>query len=171
MYKQERFHTIPDTADNDLTAPTAHWAVKNDSRMIWQQGHAERWEKNPNKWTNDEWANGEVDQLAGRARGEEYSNVQNQANAIHFRLACTIQVITSTGSTAGWISKRLQKLLMMERGMSALQKATQMTDEAMKLLDDNATLQGAKHFRATIRGVASSDRLGGIQVPFAVALP
>ena len=49
MYKQERFHTIPDTADNDLTVPTAHWAKKNDSRMIWQQGHAERWKKDPNK--------------------------------------------------------------------------------------------------------------------------
>ena len=32
----------------------------------------------------------------------------------------------------------------------ALQKATQMTDEAMKLLDDEATLQGAKHFGATM---------------------
>ena len=49
MYKQERYHTIPDTADNDLTVPTAHWAKRNDSRLIWQQGHAERREKDPNK--------------------------------------------------------------------------------------------------------------------------
>ena len=34
--------------------------------------------------------------------------------------------------------------------MPALQKATQMTDEAMNLLDDEATLQGAKHFGATM---------------------
>ena len=67
MYKQERYHTIPDTADNDLTVPTAHWAKKNDSRLIWQQGHAERREKDPNKWTNDEWANGELDRLIERA--------------------------------------------------------------------------------------------------------
>ena len=38
----------------------------------------------------------------------------------------------------------------MERGMPALQKATQMTDESMKLLNDEATLQGAKQFRATM---------------------
>ena len=68
MNKQERFHTIPDTADttdNDFTIPTAHWAKKNDSQLIWQQGHAERREKDPNKWTNDKWANGEADRLAG----------------------------------------------------------------------------------------------------------
>ena len=96
MYKQERYHTIPDTADNDLTVPTAHWAKKNDNRFIWQQGHAERREKDPNKWRNDEWENGEVDRLAGRAWGEEFSHVQNQANAIRFRHAGDIQVITST---------------------------------------------------------------------------
>ena len=45
FYKQEHYHTIPDTADNDLTIPTAHWARKNDSGLIWQQGHAERREK------------------------------------------------------------------------------------------------------------------------------
>ena len=49
MFKQERLHTIPETADNDLTVPTAHWAKKNDSRLIWQQGHTERQEKDPNK--------------------------------------------------------------------------------------------------------------------------
>ena len=54
MYKQERYHTIPDTVDNDLTVPTAHWAKKNDSKLIWQQGHTERQEKDPKKWTNDE---------------------------------------------------------------------------------------------------------------------
>ena len=106
MYKQERYHTIPDTADNDLTIPTAHWAKKNESRLIWQQGHAERREKDPNKLTNDEWANGEVDQLAGRAWGEEFSHMQNQVNAIRFRHAGDIQVITSTGSIVGRILKR-----------------------------------------------------------------
>ena len=65
LNKQERYHTIPDTADNDFTIPTAHWAKKNDSRLIWQQGHAERRGKDPNKWTNDKWANGEADRLAG----------------------------------------------------------------------------------------------------------
>ena len=49
MYKQERYHTIPDTADNDLTVPTSHWAKKNDSRLIWQQGHTQRREKDLNK--------------------------------------------------------------------------------------------------------------------------
>ena len=65
LYKQERYHTIPDTADNNFTIPTAHWAEKNDSRLIWQLGHAERQEKDPNKWTNDKCANGEADRLAG----------------------------------------------------------------------------------------------------------
>ena len=58
MYKQERYHTIPDTADNDLAIPTAHWVKKNNSRLIWQQGHAEWREQDATKWTNDEWANG-----------------------------------------------------------------------------------------------------------------
>ena len=136
MYKQERYHTIPDTADNDLTVPTAHWAKKNDSRLIWQQGHTERREKDPNKWTNDEWANGEVDRLAGRAWGDKFRHVQNQANAIRYWHTGDIQVITSTGSIAGQISKRLSEILTTERGMPALQKATQMTDKAMKLLND-----------------------------------
>ena len=34
--------------------------------------------------------------------------------------------------------------------MPALQKANQMTDEAMTFLDDEATLRGAKHFGATM---------------------
>ena len=85
--------------------------------------------------------------------GRRISHVQNQANAIHFRHTGDIQVITSTGSIAGRISKRLPELLTMERGMPALQKATQMTDEAMKLLDDEATLHGAKHFGATMYSV------------------
>ena len=38
--------------------------------------------------------------------------------------------------------------------MSALQKATQMTDKAMKLLDDEATLRGAKHFGGTVYSVS-----------------
>ena len=133
-----------------MTVPTAHWAKKNDSRLIWQQGHAERREKDPNKWTNDEWPNGEADRLAGRAWGEEFSHIQNQANAIGFRYAGDIQVIISTGSIAGWISKRLPELIMTERGMPALQKATHMTEEAMTLLDNEATLRGAKHSGATM---------------------
>ena len=40
--------------------------------------------KNPNKWINDEWANGEVDRLTGRAWEDKFSHVQNQANAIRF---------------------------------------------------------------------------------------
>ena len=110
--------------------------------------------KDPNKWTNDECANGEVDRLAGQAWGEEFSNVQNQANVIRFRHAGDIQVITSTESIAGRISKRLLGLLTTERGMTVLQKATQMTDKAMKLLDNEATLQGAKHFGVTMYSVS-----------------
>ena len=56
FYKQERYHTIPNTADNDFTIPMAHWAKKNDSRLIWKQWHVERREKDPTKWTKDEWA-------------------------------------------------------------------------------------------------------------------
>ena len=37
--KHERYHIYPDTADNDLTLPAAHWARKNDSSLLWQQGH------------------------------------------------------------------------------------------------------------------------------------
>ena len=103
----ERYHTIPDTADNDLTIPTAHWAKKNDSRLIWQQGHAEQREQDPTKWTNDEWANGEADRLAGRVWDDEFNQVQNHATAPRFRHASGIQVITSEGSIAGQISKQL----------------------------------------------------------------
>ena len=80
--------------------------------------------KKPNKWTNDERAKGEADRLAGRAWGEEFSHVQNQANAPRFRHAGGIQVITSAGSIAGQIPKRLLELLTMKRGLPALQKAT-----------------------------------------------
>ena len=80
--------------------------------------------------------------------------MQNQANAIRFLNAGDIQVITSTGSIAGRISKRLPELITTERGIPALQKATQMTDEAMNLLDDEATLRGAKHFGATMYSVS-----------------
>ena len=38
--------------------------------------------------------------------------------------------------------------------MPALQKATQMTDEAMTLLDDKVTLRGTKHFGATMYSVS-----------------
>ena len=38
--------------------------------------------------------------------------------------------------------------------MPALQKATQMTDEAMTLLDDKATLCGVEHFGATMYSVS-----------------
>ena len=123
-----------------MTVPTAHWANKNDSRLIWQQGHAERQEKDPNKWTNDEWANGEADRLTGQAWGDEFSYAQNQANAIQCWYTGDIQVITSTGSIAGWISRRLPELITTKRGMPALQKATEMTDKAMNLLDDKVTL-------------------------------
>ena len=146
MYKQERFHTISDTADNDITISIAHWAKKNDSGMVWQQGHAERQEKHPNKWTNDEWANGKVDQLEGRAWSKEHNHITNQANATRFRHAGSIQVIPSNGSIAGRILKRLPEILTMERGMPALQKTTQMTDEAMRLIDDETTIQGVKMF-------------------------
>ena len=120
LYKQERYHTIPDTEDNDFMIPTDHWAKKNDSRLICQQGHTERREKYPTKWTNDVWANGAVERLAGRAWEEAFSQVQNQANAQRFRLAGVIQVITSEGSIAGQIPKRLPELLTMEHGLPAL---------------------------------------------------
>ena len=134
--------------------PTAHWAKKNDIRLIWQQGHTERRGKDPNKWTNDEWANREGDRLAGRAWEEAFSQVQNQANAPRFRHAGGIQVITPEGSITGRISKRLPELLTTERGLPALQMATQLSDKAMELLDDEATLQGAKHFGVTMYSVS-----------------
>ena len=34
FYTHERYHTFPDTADNDLTLPAAHWARKNNSRLV-----------------------------------------------------------------------------------------------------------------------------------------
>ena len=71
------------------------------------------------------WANGKADRLAGRAWGEEFSQVRNQTNAIRFRQAGNIQVTTSTGSIAGWIMKRLPEIIMTERETPALQKATQ----------------------------------------------
>ena len=149
MYKQEQFHTIPDTADNDFTIPTAHWTKKNDSRLIWQQGHAERREKDPNKRTNDEWAKGEADRLAGQAWEEAFSQIQNQANASRLRHAGGIQVITSEGLIAGQIPKRLLELLTTECGLPALQKATQLSDEAIELLDNEATLRGASEQQCT----------------------
>ena len=63
-------------------------------------------------------------------------------------------MITSEGSIAGRISKRLPELLTMERGLPALQKATQLSDAAMELLDNEATLRGAKHFGATMYSVS-----------------
>ena len=115
-------------------------AKKNDSRLIWQQGHAERREKDPTKWINDEWANGEVDRLAGRAWEDEFSQVQNQANTPRFWHTGGIQVIISEGLIAVQILKRLPELITTERGLLALQKATQLSDEAMELLNDEATL-------------------------------
>ena len=65
-----------------------------------------------------------------------------------------IQVITSEGLIAGQIPKQLPELITMERGLPALQKATQLSDKVMELLDDEATLQRAKHFGATMYSVA-----------------
>ena len=110
LYKQERYHAIPDTADKDFTIPTAHWEKKNDSSLIWRQGHAEQREQDPTKWTNDEWANGKADRLAGQAWEEEYSRVWNKATAPRFRHAGSIQVITSEGLIAGRILKRLPEI-------------------------------------------------------------
>ncbi len=67
------------------------------------------------------WANGKADRLAGRAWEEEFSHIQNQANAPRFRHVGGIQVITSEGSIAGPIPKRLPELLTTERGLPALQ--------------------------------------------------
>ena len=41
----------------------------------------------------------------------------------------------------------------MERGLPALWKATQLSEEAIELLDDEATIRGAKHFGATMYSV------------------
>ena len=93
FYKQERYHTIPDTADNDFTKLTAQWAKNNKSSLIWQQGHVERREQDPTKWTNNEWANGEVDRLAGRAWDDEFNQIRNHATAPRFRHPSGIQVM------------------------------------------------------------------------------
>ena len=63
-------------------------------------------------------------------------------------------MITSEGSITGRSSKRLPELLTTERGLPELQKATQLSDEAMELFDDEATLRGAKHFGATMYSVS-----------------
>ena len=95
-----------------------------------------------------------MDRLAGQVWDDEFSQVRNPANAPRFRQAGGIQVITPKGSIAGQIPKQLPELLMMERGLPALQKATQLSDEVMELLDDEATLRGAKHFGATMYSVS-----------------
>ena len=63
-------------------------------------------------------------------------------------------MITSEGSIAERIPKRLPELLTTERGLLALQKAIQLSDKAMELLDGEATLGGAKHFRTTMYSVS-----------------
>ena len=95
-----------------------------------------------------------MDRLAGRAWSEEHNHKTNQANATHFRHADSFQVITSNGSITGRVPKRLSEILMMERGMPALQKTTQMTDEAMRLIDLEATIQGEKKIGATMYSIA-----------------
>ena len=54
--------------------------------------------------------------------------------------ASGIQVITLEGLITGRISKRLPEILTTERGLPALQKATQLSEEAMELLDDETTI-------------------------------
>ena len=73
--------------------------------------------------------------MAGQAWEEEFSHVQNEANVPRFKHANAIQVLTSDGSIAGQISKWLPEMITMERGLLAMQKATQLTDEVMELLD------------------------------------
>ena len=82
--------------------------------------------------------------LAGRAWEDEFNQLPHHATAPRFRHATGIQVITSEGSIAGRISKRLPDILTTERGLIALQKATKLSDEAMELLDEEAALRGAK---------------------------
>ena len=103
---------------------------------------------------NDEWANSEADRLAGRAWEDEFDQVRHHATAPRFRHANGIQVITSEGSIAGRISKRLPDILTTKRGLPALRKATELSEEAMELLDDEATLRGAKHFGASMYSIA-----------------
>ena len=98
--------------------------------------------------------NGEADRLAGQAREDEFSQVRNQANAPRFRHEGGIQVITAEGSIEGRISKQLPELITMEHGLPALQKATELSDKAMELLDYEAALQGAKLFGATMYSVS-----------------
>ena len=50
--------------------------------------------------------------------------------------------------------KRLPEIVTTERGLPALRKATELSEEAMELLDDEATLRGAKHFGASMYSVA-----------------
>ena len=87
--------------------------------------------------------------LAGRAREDEFDQVPHHATAPRFRHATGIQVITSEGSIAGRTSKRLPEIITTERGLPALRKAVELSEEAMELLDDEATLRGAKHFGAS----------------------
>jgi hypothetical protein len=63
-------------------------------------------------------------------------------------------VITSQGSIAGKISKRLPTILTTERGLPALRKAIGISEAAMELLDEEATLRGAKQFGASMYSVA-----------------
>ena len=53
-------------------------------------------------------------------------------------------MVTSEGSIAGQIPKGLPELLMTEHGLLALQKATQLSDKAIELLDNKAKLREAK---------------------------
>ena len=68
-------------------------------------------------------------------------------------------MITSEGSIAGRIPKRLPEILMTERGLPALQKATQLSDKAMELLDDESTLRGVKHFGASMYSITLNEIL------------
>ena len=81
-----------------------------------------------------------ADRLAGRAWDDEFNQILNHATAPRFRHAGDIQVITSEGSIAGQIPKQLPELITADRGLAAPQKATELSDEAMELLDDEATL-------------------------------
>ena len=85
---------------------------------------------------------------------DEFNHVQHHATEPRFRHTGSIQVIASEGLIAGRISKRLPELITTERGLPALRKATQLSEEAMELLDDKATVRGAKHFGAAMYSVA-----------------
>ena len=59
------------------------------------------------------------------------------------------------GSRATRTSRSIPEMgLCFRHMMPALQKATQMTDKAIKFLDDEATLGGAKHFGVTMYSVS-----------------